>query len=148
MRQRVSSLFGDSQPEDRYYEPQQITDDTLMDVGALGHAYVTHRHVFVSSRMNITTHWPNYNLFFNWLTTSSRWPVLVRVYWPNPWVSTRILSLHDRKWIDWVMLIISTNVLNNWPSTSRRCISSAPPCVSLGKLRRRRFSRHSFSLSF
>ena len=32
LRRRVSSMFGDTKPEGRYYEPQQITDDTLMDV--------------------------------------------------------------------------------------------------------------------
>jgi hypothetical protein len=31
-RRRVSSIFGDTKPEGRYYEPKQITDDTLMDV--------------------------------------------------------------------------------------------------------------------
>ena len=31
-RRRVSSVFGDTKPEGRYYEPQKITDDTLMDV--------------------------------------------------------------------------------------------------------------------
>ncbi|CAF0816387.1 unnamed protein product [Adineta steineri] len=31
LRQRVSSIFGDAKPEGRYYEPQKITDDTLMD---------------------------------------------------------------------------------------------------------------------
>ncbi|CAF0932547.1 unnamed protein product [Adineta ricciae] len=31
LRRRVSSMFGDTKPEGRYYEPQQITDDTLMD---------------------------------------------------------------------------------------------------------------------
>ena len=80
MRQRVSSLFGDSQPEDRYYEPQQITDDTLMDVCASRHEYISHRYVSLSSRVNITTHWANCNLFFNWWNISLRWPVLGRVY--------------------------------------------------------------------
>ena len=32
IRRRVSSIFGDTQPDGRYYEPQKITDDTLMDV--------------------------------------------------------------------------------------------------------------------
>jgi hypothetical protein len=32
IRRRVSSIFGDTNPEGRYYEPQKITDDTLMDV--------------------------------------------------------------------------------------------------------------------
>jgi hypothetical protein len=32
LRQRVSSIFGDVKPEGQYYEPQKITDDTLMDV--------------------------------------------------------------------------------------------------------------------
>lgn len=32
IRRRVSSLFGDTQTEGRYYEPQKITEDTLLDV--------------------------------------------------------------------------------------------------------------------
>ena len=32
IRRRVSSLFGETKTEGRYYEPQKITDDTLMDV--------------------------------------------------------------------------------------------------------------------
>ncbi len=32
LRRRVSSIFGDTKSEGRYYEPQKITDDTLMDV--------------------------------------------------------------------------------------------------------------------
>lgn len=35
LRRRVSSMFGDTKPEGRYYEPQQITDDTLMDVSTV-----------------------------------------------------------------------------------------------------------------
>jgi hypothetical protein len=35
IRRRVSSIFGDVKPEGRYYEPQKITDDTLMDVSLL-----------------------------------------------------------------------------------------------------------------
>jgi hypothetical protein len=32
IRRRVSSLFGETKTEGRYYEPQKITDDALMDV--------------------------------------------------------------------------------------------------------------------
>lgn len=32
IRRRVSSIFGETQSEGRYYEPQKITDDALMDV--------------------------------------------------------------------------------------------------------------------
>ena len=32
IRRRVSSLFGETKSEGRYYEPQKITDDALMDV--------------------------------------------------------------------------------------------------------------------
>jgi len=32
IHRRVSVIFGDSKSPDRYYEPQKITDDTLMDV--------------------------------------------------------------------------------------------------------------------
>jgi len=32
IRRRVSSLFGETKTEGRYYEPQKITDDTLMNV--------------------------------------------------------------------------------------------------------------------
>ncbi|CAF1046448.1 unnamed protein product [Rotaria sordida] len=31
IRRRVTSIFGDTNPEGRYYEPQKITEDTLMD---------------------------------------------------------------------------------------------------------------------
>jgi hypothetical protein len=31
-RRPVSAIFGDTKSNDRYYEPQKITDDTLMDV--------------------------------------------------------------------------------------------------------------------
>jgi hypothetical protein len=32
IHRRVSSIFGDAKPEGHYYEPQKITDDTLLDV--------------------------------------------------------------------------------------------------------------------
>ena len=32
IRRRVSSLFGETKTEGRYYEPQKITDEALMDV--------------------------------------------------------------------------------------------------------------------
>ena len=35
IQRRVNSIFGDSSPEGHYYEPQKITDDTLMDVSVI-----------------------------------------------------------------------------------------------------------------
>ena len=32
IRRRVTSIFGDTQPEGMYHEPQKMTEDTLMDV--------------------------------------------------------------------------------------------------------------------
>lgn len=32
IRRRVSSMFGDAKSEGRYYEPQKISDDALLDV--------------------------------------------------------------------------------------------------------------------
>jgi hypothetical protein len=32
IHRRVSSIFGDSKPEGYYYEPQKMTDDTIMNV--------------------------------------------------------------------------------------------------------------------
>jgi len=40
IRRRVSSIFGDTKSEGRYYEPQKITDDALMDVCI--HLFFTH----------------------------------------------------------------------------------------------------------
>lgn len=32
MQRRVNAIFGDAKVEDRYYEPQKMTDDTILDV--------------------------------------------------------------------------------------------------------------------
>lgn len=32
VRRRVTSMFGDVQPEGNYHEPQKIVEDTLLDV--------------------------------------------------------------------------------------------------------------------
>jgi hypothetical protein len=32
IRRRVTAMFGDAEPEGDYHEPQNMTDDTLMDV--------------------------------------------------------------------------------------------------------------------
>ena len=32
IRRRVTSIFGDAQPEGPYHEPQNIIEDTLLDV--------------------------------------------------------------------------------------------------------------------
>jgi hypothetical protein len=32
IHRRVNAIFGDTESDDRYYQPQKIIDDTLMDV--------------------------------------------------------------------------------------------------------------------
>jgi hypothetical protein len=55
IRRRVSSLFGETKTEGRYYEPQKITDDTLMDVCI--HFFSKLINLFFSFfRMNIMIH--------------------------------------------------------------------------------------------
>jgi len=40
----VNTIFGDSKPEGHYYEPQKITDDTLLDVRFI--LLITNRQYF------------------------------------------------------------------------------------------------------
>lgn len=57
IRRRVSSLFGETKTEGRYYEPQKITEDTLMDVRILSSNPIqTSRFCLLLHRMNIMKH--------------------------------------------------------------------------------------------
>lgn len=57
VRQRITSMFGDINPEGRFYEPQKITDDALMDV-CIYFSQKIRNNIFLiySSRLNIMIH--------------------------------------------------------------------------------------------
>ena len=65
IHRRVSALFADAKPDGRYYEPQKITDETLMDVSCENDRENNLIDVFDCFRMNITRHCRNSSLFFN-----------------------------------------------------------------------------------
>ena len=70
IRRRVSSMFGDTNSNVHYFEPQKITDETLLDV-RIPRLQKKERELLLlpSCRTNITTPWANWNSSFNWWTT-------------------------------------------------------------------------------